>query len=245
VLQQNIRRKILLNVTAYGFIGMIIILLVISLGLRMTSFNSLRITLKTTGLDLLYTLVRVTALALLAWSSAVIGGWLMAKGKLIRELTLPAVNFIRHISPFAWFPFAVIWFGLGEFPVAFILFVTLFFPALIAVREIFADIRQEYEDEAQVCGADIFQLFFYIELPLILVSLLNLLRILWGLGWTVIIAAEMLGTATGLGYRLLDFRYLLFYEEMIVYLILMGIVGVLVDHLLRKLTERCRETISA
>ena len=156
---------------------------------------------------------------------------------------MPAINFVRHISPFAWFPFAVIWFGLGEAPVLFVLFVTLYFPALIAVAEAFSIIPQNCLDEARVSGANNLQLFLNIELPLSAVALVNLYRILWGLGWTVVIAAEMLGTSVGLGYRLLDFRYLLFYEEMIVYLILMGVVGVLVDFLLQTLVKRLKKLL--
>ncbi|MBW6516448.1 MAG: ABC transporter permease subunit [Candidatus Cloacimonetes bacterium] len=233
------------NLWALLFIILIIALLMISLNLNLEAFTGLRVSVSTMIQDLIYTFLRVTLISLIAWSLAIIGGWLLNHISFIRMITLPGVNFIRHISPFAWFPFAIIWFGLGERPVSFILLVTLFFPALIAIREMFADIDRDYLDEAKVCGAKSWQLFYHIELPLIMVSLINFFRILWGLGWTVVIAAEMLGTAVGLGYRLLDFRYLLFYEEMIVYLIIMGVVGILIDKGLYLLVKCLRKRNSS
>lgn len=221
----------------------IIYLLILSLNLSISSFRVLRLPFGMIMKDLFYSFGRVSSVTLAAWVIAILSGWLMNKIKAIKVVTLPVVNFIRNISPFAWFPFAIIWFGLGERPVIFILAVTLYFPALVSVTETFAEIGKEYLDEAKVCGANTWQLFYHIEFPLIVVPLINLLRIIWGLGWTIVIAAEMLGTATGLGFRLLDFRYLLFYEEMIVYLVLMGFIGVLIDHLLLSLTDRIRSRI--
>jgi len=242
-LKLNIKR-IYTNLLASLFIITIIAMLMISLKVQIGSFFSLWISAETILQDLAYTFSRVTVISILAWLFAIIGGWLLNHVNCIRVLTVPGINFVRHISPFAWFPFAIIWFGLGEKPVSFILFVTLFFPALIAIREMFADINRDYLDEAKVCGAKNWQLFYHIELPLIKVSLVNFFRILWGLGWTVVIAAEMLGTAVGLGYRLLDFRYLLYYEEMIIYLIIMGCVGVLIDRGLFLLVDGLRKRIS-
>ena len=76
------------------------------------------------------------------------------------------------------------------------------------------------------------------ELPLSFISFLNLFRIIWGLGWSVIIAAEMLGVYSGLGFRLLDFRYLLQYPQMLIYFVVMGSVGILFDWILRKIVEK-------
>jgi NitT/TauT family transport system permease protein len=188
--------------------------------------------------DLLYSFLRVTLTALTAWISGILIGYLMYRFKHFFDLLIVAVNFIRHISPFAWLPFAIIWFGLGETPVAFILFITLFFPTLIAVINTFNHIPAEYLEEADVLGATLIQKFLKIELPLARNGLLNTMRIIWGLGWTTIIAVEMLGVNNGLGFRLLDFRYLMNYSAMIIYIIIMGLIGVAVDFLLRKLIVR-------
>ncbi len=220
-----------------------------------TGFSSLLIRDKTTNpviritwirliKDLSFSFFRVTLISLLACFLAVLSGFLMKYKPLIAYFSLPALNFIRHISPFAWFPFAIIWFGLGEKPVLFIMFMTLTFPAIIGVKEIFNEIPKEYYDEAHLSGASTLQTLLYVELPTITIPLLNFFRILWGLGWTAVIAAEMLGTSIGLGYSLLDFRYLLFYNEMLLYIVVMGLCGVLIDWGLHKSVSALRRSIS-
>ncbi len=185
--------------------------------------------------DILISFSRVTIISVVVWLIGICGGYVLHHSALLNELFLPIINFIRHISPFAWLPFAIIWFGLGERSVTFIMFITLFFPTLIATSGHFSDLPHEYLDEGRVLGASQVKMFFYIELPLTLPSLLNLFRIIWGLGWTVIIAAEMLGVSNGMGYRLLDFRYLLKYPEMLIYFIIMGFIGVIIDSLIKKM----------
>ena len=146
---------------------------------------------------------------------------------------MPAINFFRQISPFAWLPFSIIWFGLGEYPIFFVIFITLLFPIIIAAEEIFSRITREIREEAEVAGASRFFLFRRIYLPLSIPSLINLFRIMWSLGWTSIIAAEMLGVSQGLGFRLLEFRYLIQHDKMFFYLLILGLIGVSSDFLIR------------
>ena len=182
--------------------------------------------------DFLYSFIRVTATAFIAWIAAIIIGKLLYSSYWLKAIALPAINFIRHISPYAWLPLAIIWFGLGETPAAAILLTAIFFPAVIMTTEIYEQVQKEYKEEARINGASAMQLFLLVELPLLKVEFINLFRILWGLGWTTVIAVEMLGVKQGLGFRLLDFRYLLQYENMVIYLIVMGSSGILIDHLL-------------
>ena len=171
-------------------------------------------------------------MAIVAWISAIIIGKLLYSFSWLKIITLPSLNFIRHISPYAWLPVAIIWFGLGETPAAAIMFTALFFPAVIMTTEQYEQVQIEYREEANICGATGWQVFSLVEIPLLKTEFINLFRILWGLGWTTVIAVEMLGVKQGLGFRLLDFRYLLQYENMVVYLLLMGTTGIVVDHLL-------------
>ena len=93
-------------------------------------------------------------------------------------------------------------------------------------------------EQAKLDGAAGWRLFREIELPLSLSGILDIYRVLWGVGWTAIIAAEMLGVRSGMGYRLLDFRYLLRYKEMLGYIAVIGGVGIIIDLLLQKLKSR-------
>ncbi len=216
-----------------SFVFILFIVLAFSLGITLNDILESRISIKLLLSDLVISFLRVTIIAVIAWLAGILGGYLLHYSIILNNLFLPIINFIRHISPFAWLPFAIIWFGLGEGPVTFIMFITLFFPTLIAASGHFANLPHEYLDEGHVLGASPLQIFLHIELPLTLTSLLNLFRIIWGLGWTVIIAAEMLGVSSGMGFRLLDFRYLLKYPQMLIYFIIMGFTGIFIDSILK------------
>ena len=219
------------KILGYLIIIGLLLLMIISLQLKPVDFSHLKLS-KTLIEDVVISFLRVSLTSIIAWLFAIIGGYLLFHIKVVKYLFMPSINFIRHISPFAWLPFAILWFGLGETSVAFIMFITLFFPALIAAADQFGSIPHEYIDEANVSGASFVQIFRFVELPLSLHNLLNLFRIIWGLGWSVIIAAEMLGVNSGLGFRLLDFRYLLKYEDMLLYFVIMGTLGISFDALL-------------
>lgn len=184
--------------------------------------------------DFLATTLRVTLTTLGAWAAAILLARAMHGRPVLSALTEPLAQFARHVSPFAWFPFAIIWFGLGETPAVFVLAVTLFFPALISARSAIGEFPEVYREEARVAGADDRFILLHVEAPMLAGPLLGLLRVLWGLGWTAGIAVEMLGVRNGLGFRLMDYRYLQQYNNMIALLLWMGAVGLLVDALLQR-----------
>ena len=214
------------------FLLLIVAGLLFSLEISLEDIFQLKINWNEMSSDFLYSFLRVTLTAIVAWISAIIIGKLLYSLSWLKVITLPSLNFIRHISPYAWLPVAIIWFGLGETPAAAIMFTALFFPAVIMTTEQYEQVQIEYREEANICGATGWQVFSLVEIPLLKTEFINLFRILWGLGWTTVIAVEMLGVKQGLGFRLLDFRYLLQYENMVVYLLLMGTTGIVVDHLL-------------
>lgn len=234
------------KVSIFGFFIVLafLLLLAVSLEIDLTDFLSLKISFCIILNDLVYSFLRVSFSTIVAWLAGIICGYVFYYNRLFTKLFLPLVNFIRHISPFAWLPFAILWFGLGESSVAFVMFITLFFPTLIAASELFASVPHEYLDEANVSGASRFQIIRFVLVPLNLVGFINLFRIIWGLGWSVIIAAEMLGVNSGLGFRLLDFRYLLQYPQMLLYFVIMGCFGILIDALLKKTVDSLKNKFS-
>lgn len=225
------------KITGYLLLLVFLIILILSLGIGLSDFLNMKFSYRNLFLDLFMSGLRVTFITFFSWFVSIFVAHLFSRSKSVRSVLMPTVNFIRHISPFAWLPFAIIWLGLGEQPLMFIMFVALFFPTLIGCMGIYDEINRDYIDEGNVCGAGKLRIFYYIEFPLSLPSLINLFRIIWGLGWATIIAAEMLGVKSGLGFRLLDFRYLLKYPEMLIYLTVMGIFGVCVDSLLRRIVK--------
>jgi len=229
----SILKLIKTRLPGFLILFLLILLLIGSMDTTLKNIFSTELSLEVLLTDILYSFLRVTLSSFAAGICGIIIGYLLFHFKILFNFLITSINFVRHISPFAWLPFSIIWFGLGEGPITFILFITLFFPTLIAVMTILSNIPREYLEEAQVLGASKLQIFLKIEIPLSLTDFLNTFRIIWGLGWTTIIAVEMLGVNSGLGFRLLDFRYLMNYSAMIIYIIIMGSIGILIDYLLR------------
>jgi NitT/TauT family transport system permease protein len=240
----SMRRHTAARFGGYALLGLLLLGMARSLGLGGASWPELNVSWPLLGHDLARSFGRAGSACLAAWGGAALLGYLLWARPLADRLLLPVVNFVRAIPPLAWLPFAIFWFGLGEAPVFFILLVALFFPCLIAARDAFAQVDRDFVDEARVLGAGGWRLFGQVMLPLALPALLTLLRVAWGLGWGTVIAAEMLGVQSGLGFRLLDFRFLVQYPPMLVYLVVMGLVGIGVDRGLRAAAARAADPLT-
>lgn len=184
--------------------------------------------------DIGYTLSRVLITTILAWLGSLGVALLLHKFTWAYKTCLPIVNFFRQISPFVWLPFAIIFFGLGEYPIGIVLITAMFFPGVIMMFETLDSFPKDVYEEAITAGAHSTQLYFRIVLPILWNQFLNIFRLLWSVGWSTVIAAEMLGVSQGLGFRLLDYRYLLEYKFMLIYIGIIGIIGILSDVTFRR-----------
>ncbi len=188
--------------------------------------------------DLVHSLLRVLISTLTAWICSIGTGVLLHKVRCLYRLLLPVINFFRQISPFVWLPFAIMLVGLGELPLGIVMFAAMFFPGVIMVFEVIDAFPRDVYEEAMTSGANTVQLLLEIELPILWKQLVNVFRLLWSVGWSTVIAAEMLGVSKGLGFRLLDFRYLLDYKMMLVYILIIGVIGIASDRLIRTISSR-------
>lgn len=188
--------------------------------------------------DLVHSLLRVLISTLTAWICSIGTGVLLHKVRCLYRLLLPVINFFRQISPFVWLPFAIMLVGLGELPLGIVMFAAMFFPGVIMVFEVIDAFPRDVYEEAMTSGANTVQLLLEIELPILWKQLVNVFRLLWSVGWSTVIAAEMLGVSKGLGFRLLDFRYLLDYKMMLVYVLIIGVIGIASDRLIRTISSR-------
>jgi len=190
--------------------------------------------------DLAISCARVFTWTLLSFAGGIGIAWLCFTRTAIYNILMPLVNFLRHISPFCWIPIIILVAGIGEWPVGIVLLFSMLFNAIVIGIGIFSAVHRDILDTASLDGAGRSESLRYILIPLCLPEFINLFRVLWSVGWTAIIAAEMLGVRSGLGYRLLDFRYLLLYKEMLLYIVVIGGIGVAADLLLVRIQERLR-----
>ena len=164
-------------------------------------------------------------------------GWYSSIGRAFGPLT----ELMRTISPISWIPIAIIWFGIGDPPAVFILFVSTFFPLLIATRNAVRQIDPLLLRVASDLGASGRRLFASVLVPACVPYIFLGTRISLGIGWLVIVAAEMVGTRSGLGFLISDARYQTNTPALFSGIIIIGLIGLLIDiilFLIGRLLER-------
>lgn len=187
--------------------------------------------------DLIASLFRVTTGFALAVALGIPLGLLLGQRARARAALLPSVNFFRNLSPLAWIPFAILWFGIGDRPAIFLIFMASFFPLVLATIAAVASIPAVFFRVAQNYGYRGTELLTKVTLPAIVPQVITALRITAGLAWVVVVAAEMIAGQDGLGFAIWDSRNGLRVDLLVVNMIVIGLIGVVIDRLLLQLTR--------
>jgi len=187
--------------------------------------------------DLIASLFRVTLGFLIAVVLGVPLGLFVGLKIHAREALLPTVNFFRSLSPLAWIPFALMWFGLGDKPAIFLIFMSSFFPMVLATAAAVANIPTVYFRVAKDFGLDRGKLLTQVTLPAIMPQVITALRVTAGMSWVVVVAAEMIAGRDGLGFLIQDARNQLRPDLLVVGMTAIGLIGVVLDRLLVQLTR--------
>lgn len=154
-----------------------------------------------------------------------------------RIALLPIVNFFRSLSPLAWIPFAILWFGIGDHPTIFLIFMASVFPmtlATIAGVENIPTVVFRVAREYRIGGIE---LMTQVLLPGIAPQVITAMRVTVGLAWVVVVAAEMISGKEGLGFAIWDARNGLRPDLLVVNMVVIGLIGALLDRLLFQLTK--------
>lgn len=187
--------------------------------------------------DVTASLLRVTIGFTLAVALGIPTGlWLGLKTQ-ARTAFLPTVNFFRNLSPIAWIPFAILWFGIGDVPAIFLIFLASFFPLVLATMAAVANIPAIYFRVARDYGMNGSELLTQVTLPAIMPQIITALRVTAGLSWVVLVAAEMIAGKDGLGFAIWDARNGLRPELVLEGMIVIGVIGVVIDRFIQRLTK--------
>lgn len=187
--------------------------------------------------DLIASLFRVASgFSLATLLSVPLGLWL-GLHPLIRAGLLPAINFFRNLSPLAWIPFAILWFGIGDLPVIFLIFMSTFFPIVLATIASVANIPVVYFRVADEYGFRGWELLTRVVLAAILPQLITTIRVAAGVAWLVVVAAEMISGRDGLGFAIWDARNGLRTDLLVCNMLVIGVIGIGLDRLLVQLTR--------
>ncbi len=172
---------------------------------------------------------------LVALPAGMIMGWF----KVADSIMDPIVELLRPIPPLAWIPFAIIWFGITNSAAGFIIFMGAVFPILINNYAGFKGLPRVYVESAKVLGAtrDI-DLIRYVALPQALPSIAAGIRIAMGIAWMCLVAAEMFGVSkNGLGFKIWDSYGHYRMDEVFMYMIVLGLLGLAIDRTFRYVVE--------
>ena len=161
-------------------------------------------------------------------------GLAMARSRTFERLLDPVIELFRPISPLAWIPLAILWFGIGETGKVFIIFVATFFPILLNTVSGVKGVDPVLIRAGRVLGCNNeATLFWRVILPGAMPTIIVGLRIAFGTGWAAIIAAELVAAQSGLGYLIADGMEILRSDLVLAGMIAIGVLGVLIDSVFR------------
>ena len=148
----------------------------------------------------------------------------------------PLFQILRPISPIAWIPIAILWFGVGNASPIYLIFIASVFPMIVQTTAGVHTIEKRFLRAADNFGVSRKKLFLQVVFPATLPQIIVGMRIGLGVAWLVVVAAEMIALRSGLGYLIIDSRNAgNRYDLVIAGMIIIGLIGLLLDGLMRLL----------
>lgn len=179
--------------------------------------------------------IRVIEGFLLALVSAFIIGISASIFSRFDTFTDLVIQILRPIPPIAWIPLAILWFGIGQGSKIFIIFLGAFFPIFLNTVEGVRGIDNKFFELAEVYEIPKIKLIRKIIIPGALPSIMTGIRLGLGNAWVCVVAAEMIGATSGVGFMLSDGRSMSRPDIVILGMIVVGIIGKIMDDVLRYL----------
>ena len=148
----------------------------------------------------------------------------------------PIIQILRPISPIAWIPLAILWFGVGDLSPIFLIFLSSIFPIVVQTISGVHTIERQYLRAAQNFGVSRTRLFGRVVIPAVLPQIIIAMRVGLGVAWLVVVAAEMIALRSGLGYLIIDSRNAgNRYDLVIAGMVIIGVTGLFLDSAMRRL----------
>lgn len=180
-------------------------------------------------------LLRIMGAFALAAALGIPLGLLMGMNRIARGILDPAIEFYRPLPPLAYLPLMIIWFGIGETSKILLIFLACFAPVALAARSGVLSASQDQVNAARSMGASRLQVLLHVVLPAALPEILVGLRIGMGVGWTTLVAAEMIAAHSGIGQMVLNASNFLRTDVVMMGILLIGIFAGLFEFGMRRL----------
>jgi len=151
-----------------------------------------------------------------------------------RDWANTLINAGRVLPPASLIPLAVIWFGIGDAPALFLIWFTCIWPILLNTAAGVQGVEKILRDGALTMGASSRQIIATVLLPSSVPQIAAGVRLAFGLGWSVVVTSELLAVRNGLGFYIWNARMLFSMDEVFVGIVIIGIIGVILDVILRE-----------
>jgi NitT/TauT family transport system permease protein len=156
----------------------------------------------------------------------------------LKQTFNPVMELLRPISPIAWIPVAIIFFGIGDKPATFLVFLGAFFPIVVACASGVSSVPSIFRRAGRNFGLSPAQVLARVVFPAALPQILIGLRIALGIAWLVVVAGEMIAVDSGLGYLVIDSRNSgKRYDLVVAAMLMIGVIGLALDLAFRQVEK--------
>ncbi len=188
--------------------------------------------------NILISFLRVIQGFLVALASGLGFGVLVSVFPKFDTFTDLVIQILRPIPPIAWIPLAILWFGIGESSKIFIIFLGAFFPVFLNTVDGIKSVDSKYFELVEVYEVSKKDLIVKVIIPGALPSIMTGIRLGIGSAWVCVVAAEMIGATSGVGYMLANGRSLSRPDIVVLGMLIVGIFGKIMDDILKVLRDK-------
>ncbi len=165
-------------------------------------------------------------------------GFIFGRFAFANAMAAPIISLLRPVSPLAWLPIGLLAFKAANPAAIWVIFISSIWPMIINTAVGVQRVPQDYLNVARVLNLSEWKIVTRILFPAVLPYMLTGVRLSIGVAWLVIVAAEMLTGGVGIGFWVWDEWNNLNVEHIIIAIFVVGIVGLLLEHLLLLLARR-------
>ena len=183
----------------------------------------------------------LTRIAIALILAAIVGvpvGIAMGLSPTVRGILDPLIELYRPVPPLAWLPLVIIWFGIGETPKILLIYLAIFAPVVMSTLAGVKSAQQVRVRAAQSLGASRAQVLWLVILPGALPEILTGLRIGLGVGWSTLVAAELIAATRGLGFMVQSAGEFLATDVVLAGIAVIAIIAFVLELGLRALQRR-------
>ena len=188
--------------------------------------------------DFISSMISVLAGFALGFVTAVPVAFLMAWYMPVRNILEPWIQFIRNIPPLAYVPLVVIAVGVGRKPQIIVIWLATFLIMTVTIYQGVRNVDETLLKAARVLGAKDKDLFIKVVFPATTPFILTAVRLGVSVALTTLIAAESTGASAGMGMRIRSFSNSFEVAPMLLYIILIGIIGITSEKIIKTLERK-------